>query len=150
MRPFGVTVLSILYFLSGLGALVVVVFFAFLIVALFSGQLLGGAPCVALGATLCFIATAVIGLIVILLLFNLILAWGLWTGRNWARIIVLALTALGLVLDLPSVFLIGPLALVGILFNLGIIYYLTRRHVVEFFTHEAPHRSRRQRTFAYD
>jgi CBS domain containing-hemolysin-like protein len=81
----------------------------------------------------------------------MLVSWGLWTGRNWARI----LTLFGLVLEMiPSALLIAaaviagsfgvpPMVMLGIgilgcgwlTANIYVFYYLTRSHVARYYKH---------------
>ncbi len=81
----------------------------------------------------------------------MLVSWGLWTGRNWARI----LTLIGLVLEMiPSGLLVAaafiagslgvpPLMMLGIgiigggwlIANIYVFYYLTRGNVARNFKH---------------
>ncbi len=60
------------------------------------------------------------------------IAYGLWTGQNWARRVSLFLSAIGLLLTLPALLLFPELVLV-VLFAGFVLYYFTRPRVKEFF-----------------
>ena len=80
---------------------------------------------------------------IILSLIALITAKGLWNGRKWAWTVTLILNILGLVffiLVILGIFSFIPLFrtnmtryIPDLLFNIYIIYYLTRPHVIVFF-----------------
>jgi hypothetical protein len=73
-----------------------------------------------------------IGAILILLgIFELVVAWGLWTGQGWAWTLCLVLTIISLILSLPGA--LAGVGIVGIIIDIIIIYYLTRPHVKAFF-----------------
>ncbi len=71
---------------------------------------------------------------------SLILAYGLWIGKRWARTITLILSLVGILLCLynilgiltvsPSSFLTS---IINIALNVVIIYYLTRPHIKDYF-----------------
>lgn len=60
------------------------------------------------------------------------IAYGLWTGQNWARRVSLFLSVVGLLLSLPALLLFQELVLV-VLFAGFFLYYFTRPHVKAFF-----------------
>ena len=60
---------------------------------------------------------------------NFIVAYGLWVGANWAWWLYVALLVLGIVSSVLSL----PGGIVGIAVNGLILYYMTRRHVKEYF-----------------
>ncbi len=60
------------------------------------------------------------------------IAFGLWTGQNWARRISLFLSLVGLLTSLPALFVLPELVLVA-LFAAFVLYYFTRPRVKEFF-----------------
>ncbi len=60
------------------------------------------------------------------------IAYGLWTGQNWARRVSLFLSVVGLLLTLPGLFRFPELVLV-VLFASFFLYYFTRPRVKEFF-----------------
>ncbi|MGA3405208.1 MAG: hypothetical protein ABSD49_05715 [Candidatus Bathyarchaeia archaeon] len=61
-------------------------------------------------------------------LVSLLLAWGLWTGKGWARMTALVFAILSIIVSLISFHLIG------LVIDVVIIYYLTRPNVKQFFT----------------
>ena len=95
-RPTGVTILGILQILGSLIMLATGVGFTALFGAYGSAILVFG-------------------------ILSLIFAFALFTGRNWARILVL----IGAVLDIISI--------VGIIWGVIVLYYFTRPHVVAYF-----------------
>jgi hypothetical protein len=133
-RPTGVAILAILGFivsiltiLAGIGGLVLSAFITGILNALGSNT----------------IASAVAGLAVAILsvgvllagLIYLLLSWGLWSGKNWARIIWIIFSILG-ALGALGVLVAGALGfVVPLLIDIFIIYYLTRAHVKAYFKH---------------
>ncbi len=65
-------------------------------------------------------------------LLHLGIAFGLWTGQNWARRVSLLLSVVGLLLSLPALVVLPELVLVA-LFAGFVLYYFTRPSVKEFF-----------------
>ena len=75
---------------------------------------------IASGFALSFFGT--FGLVVVAIgVLTLLFALALFSGRNWARILVMV----GAVLDIIS--------LVGIIWGAILLYYFTRKHVVAYF-----------------
>ena len=66
--------------------------------------------------------------LIIIGLVSLFLAWGLWTGKGWARMTALVFAILSLIVSLIS------RNLFGLIIDLIIVYYLTRPNVKQFFT----------------
>jgi len=64
---------------------------------------------------------------------QLVIAWGLWRGRRWARILAIILTVLGLVPDVIGSLTLNPLSLVGLLIGLLILWYLYQPQVRAFY-----------------
>lgn len=121
-RPMGVTILSILeaivgvyYLVTGLGE--------FLSSAIIRS--LAGIP-----SEIIPMIPRVLGAVLILFgLVSILLAWGLWTGKGWARMVALVFAILGIILNLVSFHIIG------LVLDVILIYYLTRSNVKKFFTH---------------
>ena len=61
-------------------------------------------------------------LFVVIGLVELFLAWGLYTGRGWARIVALVFAVIGLI-GIP----------IGTIISIIILYYLTRPNVKAYF-----------------
>ncbi|MEM0120334.1 MAG: zinc ribbon domain-containing protein [Thermoprotei archaeon] len=103
-RPTGVVILAALEFISAVLVLVT---------GIFAGSVLGfiAAPLASLGV-----------LFILIGLVELLLAWGLYMGRSWARLVAMLFAVIGL-LDFP----------LGTILGLLILYYLTRPHVKAFF-----------------
>jgi hypothetical protein len=126
VRPIGITLLAVLHVIQA--------------VILF----LGGIGLIALGA---FIRRGLFGLprflngvayligvvVLIIGLLYLGLAWGLWTGKGWAWILSLILTALGLIGSLISLVRGGFGMVVVLILDAAILYYLFRPTVRVFF-----------------
>jgi lysylphosphatidylglycerol synthetase-like protein (DUF2156 family) len=125
-RPFGVTLLAILHVLQA------ILFF------------LGGIALIALGAfirrgffgihRLLSGAASLIGVVVIVIgLLYLGLAWGLWSGKGWAWKVSLILAALGIIISLISLLGARFGALIVLILDAIIVYYLLTPHVRTFF-----------------
>ena len=122
-RPTGVTILAILEAIAGIYYLVTGFgdFVATAIIRTLAGS---GIP----SDILPLISRSVGAVLLIFGLVSLLLAWGLWTGKGWARMIALVIAILSIIASLISFHLIG-VVIDGI-----IIYYLTRPNVKQFFT----------------
>jgi len=135
-RPVGVTILAILEFIGSgicalLGILVIVGAGAGLLGSMTQGQGSGlGSLMAVIGGALsvfCFIFAALAAL----------LGWGLWTLKNWARIVVIALTILGALGTLLSLLNLSSAMIVGVVIRLAIngliIWYLLQPNVAAAF-----------------
>jgi uncharacterized membrane protein HdeD (DUF308 family) len=103
-----------------------------------------------LGVTLIAILTAIGGIIflasgLVLLLVGigiillalgiayLVMAYGLWKGREWAWTITLILSAIGIIVAIVSVAAGNVSAIISIIIQGIVIYYLYRPNVKAFF-----------------
>ena len=119
VRPTGVTVLSILFALESL------LFIIGGIGAMGVGALLGP-----IGAGLGIIVG---GILVLIGLIGLLVTWGLWTGRGWARIIAIILAILGLLTTVLGAIALEPLSIIGLLINIVILWYLFQPQVKAYY-----------------
>ena len=107
-RPLGVTIIAILAILGGIGSLV------------------GGIALVAiipiLGAVLIIIGLAYFGV-----------AYGLWKGLKWAWIITLIVTVIAFISGLGSIIVGNVGAIIPVIINGIIIYYLFQPNVKAYF-----------------
>ena len=67
-------------------------------------------------------------MLIIVGLLSILLAWGIWTGKGWARMVALVFAIVAIILSLIS------LHFVGLVIDVIIVYYLTRQNVKQFFT----------------
>ena len=116
-RPTGITILAILEVLGGLALL------------------LGGAAITALGGLVGLgLGAAFGGILIIFGLLSFVVAFGLWTGKEWAWLVALILSGLGALFDLVSIVIgLGYGSILSLLIDVAIIYYLTRPHVRAYF-----------------
>src|SRR5215467_5894700 len=122
-RPTGVTILAVLEFIVGIIAL------------------LGGLGALVGSAALGFAGRGMLsgvfgifgGVALIFGILALIVGWGMWTGREWAWIVGIVLAVLGLVSGVVQLAFFNASAILQILIDLLILYYLTRPHVKAFF-----------------
>lgn len=73
------------------------------------------------------------GVFIVLAIITFVIAWGLLTGKNWARWIGIIVSALGVLSGLATL----PIGIVFVVIDGAIIYYLTRPNVVNWFTGRA-------------
>ncbi len=148
-RPVGVTAIAVLDIVGGvllvLGALIM------LLLETLAASLLGPFVIFILRPFL----TAIIAVFMISAVIDLLLAWGLWNGKNWARLVTIILSALGIIgpvlgllifsaqLRLPATTVWAMLQgsiltlIVGIVINVLFIYILMRRDAKAFFQKQA-------------
>lgn len=119
-RPFGITVLGAYYILWGLAttlwSLLTTVFGVVII-------------CFAPG----LLASGVWGLLQGVL--SLVLGFSLYSGKDWARAVVIVLALLGIVLSVLSItsYGFGFGALINIAFNVFVLFYINSERVKRFF-----------------
>ncbi|HPT74538.1 MAG TPA: DUF2127 domain-containing protein [Methanomassiliicoccaceae archaeon] len=119
-RPAGVGVLTTLYVLQAL-------------LSILSGVLALGL--LSLLGPIGMAVGVAIGIVLIAIgVVHLIIAWGLWRGRRWARLLAIALTILGLIPDIVGSFTLNPISLVGLLIGILILWYLFQPQVKIYFT----------------
>ena len=107
-RPLGVTIIAILAILGGIGSLV------------------GG---IALVGVIPFLGAALI----IIGLAYFVVAYGLWQGLKWAWIITLIVTVIAFISGLGSIIVGNVGAVIPIIINAIIIYYLFKPNVKAYF-----------------
>lgn len=119
VRPLGVTILAVLNALSGLAFLA------------------SGAGAMAVGASVGSIFAALgmfIGVILILIgLFQLFVAWGLWSGKKWAWFLALIFGILGVLFGLVGLIGGNITSVLSLLISAVIVYYLYTQPVKAFF-----------------
>lgn len=122
-RPTGVAILAILEGIVGIYYLVAG-FGEFIAAAVIRSLALSG-----IAPEIMPIIPRVLGtLLMIVGILSLLLAWGIWTGKGWARMAALVLAILSIILSLISFHIIG------LVIDAIIVYYLTRPNVKKFFT----------------
>jgi hypothetical protein len=105
-RPLGVTIIAILMIISGIALL-------------------------STGAVLLVVG---IGVVPILLgIASFVMAYGLWVGKGWAWTITLIISVISIISAIVSIVYGGSGAIINIIINAVIIYYLYRPNVKAFF-----------------
>ncbi len=88
------------------------------------------------GAIAGFVVAIISVVVLIVGLIYLLLSWGLWSGKNWARIIWIIFAVLGALFALSTIAAGGYVAgIINLIIDALIIYYLTRPHVAAYFKH---------------
>ncbi|WP_428325573.1 hypothetical protein [Nitrosopumilus sp.] len=118
VRPTGVTILAILVIISGISAIAFGSIFSVLVgfvgasaFDMISGTVMG----IFSGA---MIATGIV---------SFVMAWGLLKGKSWAWTLTIILTIISLIIDIPS------MNVIGLVIDAVILYYLYRPHVKAYF-----------------
>ncbi len=111
-RPLGVTIIAILNILGGVGLL--------------------------LGGSMAFDPSPLEGIItggifVVIGLASFVIGYGLWKGKGWAWRIALILSVIAIILGIGSIAVGDIGALVYMLINAIVIYYLYRPNVKAYF-----------------
>ena len=134
-RPVGVTILAVLQFIGAglcvlLGILVVVGAGAGFLGSMTQGQ--GGT-----GGLMAMVGGALSVFFFVVAAIAALLGWGLWSLKNWARIAVIVLSALGAVLSLLALLNFSSAIIVGVIIRLAIngviIWYLLQPNVAAAF-----------------
>ena len=125
-RPTGVTILAVLEALGGL---------VWLLAG--AGIMMVGALMPIFGVGLAMVFGAIAGLMgLVFMIFGIIafvLAYGLFTGKEWAWLWSLIFAVIGIILALFEAMSSLGSGILPIIIYLVIIYYLTRPHVKAFF-----------------
>jgi len=133
-RPLGVTLLAILHVLQAILALII----GLVLIALGAYLLpfLVGMPRFARHPGLLGIIG---GIAIVMALLYLLLSYGLWTGKGWAWTISLILAGLGIIISLVGLILRSAVgAIITLILDALIIYYLTRINVKAYFGKAQP------------
>jgi uncharacterized membrane protein (DUF2068 family) len=153
-RPTGVTILGVLFVIAGaftlLGGIATLVAIPFVsnvnpnVIGnnelQFNGQqplLTPSEQTAALAQGSGSILTVLGAVLIPLGIASLVVAYGLFKGKSWAWFVAVALSIIGLVVNVISIVTsnMGAIAgaLVGIAINAVVLYYLSRRNVREYF-----------------
>lgn len=128
-RPTGVAILAILGFLEGIGLLIAAgIFFA-------ASDILSSTFTSTFGSLFGIISGIAGVTFLIAALIVILLSWGLWSGKNWARIIVIIFSILDILGSLGVIIFNAASGIVLLIFYIIIVYYLTRPHVAAYFKH---------------
>ncbi len=126
VRPFGVTVLTVLEIV--LGVLTLLGGMALLLVGFILPEVFPRVRYVAAGSALS--GFGLVGLAIV----DFIVAFGLWSGVNWARMLALIFAVFGIGFSVLSLFLrprVGEF--IALMLDLVIVYYLMQPRVQSYF-----------------
>ena len=126
MRPTGVTIIAILNALGGVLCLLAGLMFLAMPGMLPAGMYgMSGMLGMVIG---------VMGIVMVVCgVLSLVIAYGLWTLKNWARLLVIVFSALGIASNLVSIAGGMMHAVVGIAINAVVIWYMMRDDVKAVF-----------------
>ena len=105
-RPLGVTIIAILMIISGIALL-------------------------STGAILLVVGIGVVP--IVLGIASFVMAYGLWKGKGWAWTITLIISVISIISAIVSIAFGGYGAIINIIINAVIIYYLYRPNVKAYF-----------------
>ncbi len=134
-RPIGITILALLGFLEGVITLVIglVLIAAASTITSILNQL-GLTGITGLTGSFVSLAFAIVGAFVLVAaLIVLLINWGLWTGKNWARWLYIIIAVLGLLSALAGLTTAVASNVFWLVVDILIIYYLTRPGVASYF-----------------
>lgn len=123
-RPTGITILGVLYILAGIAWLAVAVFLGAVSSSFMNSSMMGGMA--ALGGM-------ITGIAVIVATIEFVIAGALLSGKSWARILVIILVIIDLILQLISLFGMNVFAVIFIVLDVIVLYYMWRPHVIAYF-----------------
>lgn len=149
-RPLGVTIIDILTIIGGLvfvgSGITAVTFIPFLlshvqvskINTTSSGNGAALTSAMQISPRLAYVAEGIGVALIALGLAYFVMAYGLWKGKGWAWTITIVLSFIGIGLGAGSLVTGNITAVIHLVINGVIIYYLYRRHVKVFFGKAAP------------
>ena len=123
-RPTGVTILAVLQLISGI--ILVIVAIAIEAIANLGGSSLFGQFTAVLGG-------AITAIILVLAAFAFIIAGALFSGKRWARTLVIILSIIDLIFEAVSIAGGNAFGIAEIILDLIILYYMWRPHVIAYF-----------------
>lgn len=125
-RPLGITILGILHIIGGIGATI-----AALMGAAMLGFVISEMHMLAVGGVF-------LGIFGALAVIEFVIAGALFSGRPWARVLVIIFAIIGLIMGLFSLATANPFAAFSIVIDGFLLWYMWRPHVIEYFGGEYP------------
>jgi hypothetical protein len=132
-RPVGISIVAVLGALVGIGFFLLAVLFAALSTA---GSFLqdmietyGATVVPSIGSLLTAIALGIAGVLAIIGILYLVTAYGLWTGKGWARMLAIVL----LILDIIGGLLTLPAGIIGLIIAGVLLWYFFTPSVKAYF-----------------
>lgn len=131
-RPTGITILGILHLIGGAASLIMAAL---------------GAAMLGVSGSMGYMSMMTAGfgslfLIIfgILAIIEFVIAGALFSGKSWGRMIVIVLSVIGLIIGLASI--VGnPFAILNIILNVFVLWYMWRPHVIAYFGVSQPYQS---------
>lgn len=132
-RPTGVTIIAILNIIGGIigviGGIALVILGPIFPSAFEQGSEMSGLPAAAFGA----LGIGIGGILFALGIFSFIVAYGLWTGKGWAWTLTVVLAIISIALNAVSLASANFGAIISIIIDGIILYYVYRPHVKAYF-----------------
>ncbi|QUC64304.1 hypothetical protein NsoK4_07695 [Nitrosopumilus sp. K4] len=122
-RPFGITILSILYIFGGIVVAIVAAMFG-----IFSAMMADS-----MMEEFVVIGGVISGIFVGVAVLEFVIAGCLFSGKKWTRKIVIVFVIVDLVLEFISIFGGNMFGVAMLILDLFVLYYLYRPHVIEYF-----------------
>lgn len=123
-RPTGITILGVLHVILGIVFVIAAAVFG-AASTMMGNSFMGGFMSVIGGAL------AVVFVIVAILYF--VIASALFSGKRWGRTVIIVLSIIDLIFELVSIAGGNVFAIVGIIMDLIVLYYMWRPHVIAYF-----------------
>lgn len=145
MRPTGVVLIALYHFVSAIFLVVLAIFLVVggSVVGAMFGAGHGGAAGLGLGL---FVGVLGGAFVLVFALIAIVAGYGVWTFREWGRILCIVLAVISILLSLPGLllmhlhfgFFFGGFRLFRIALNVLIIWYLAQPQIVALFHRSTP------------
>lgn len=146
MRPTGVVLIAVYHFLSALFLLLFAVFLAVggtVLAGMFGASRFGSAAGVGLGLMVGLLGAV---FLFVFALVAVVAGWGVWSMREWGRILSIVLSVIALIFSLPGLLMMGlhvhlffgTYRLFRIAISILIIWYLVQPEIKALFQKGTP------------
>ena len=122
-RPFGITIIAILYILGGIGSTIIAVMFGAFSTMMANSMM----------DEFAVLGSVITGIFVSVAILEFIISGCLLSANNWARKIVIVFVGIDMVLEFFSIFGGNMFGIAMIILDSFVLYYLYRPHVMEYF-----------------
>ncbi len=144
MRPTGITLIALYHFLSA--AFLVCVAFALAIGGSVLGAMFAAGKSIPFGGMSFFVGVVGAAFILGFAVVAALAGYGVWTLREWGRILCILLAGITVLLSLPGLlfmglhfgFFLGGYRLIKLAINVAIIWYLLQPQIISLFRRGAP------------
>ena len=126
IRPTGITVLGILQIVAG-----IMLSISAIMIGAISGTMMGHSY---FGAMASIVGSAVAAVLVVLAVFSFLTAGALFSGKKWARTLIIGFSIINLVTAAASMMVGNVFGFGAIILNGIVLYYMWRPHVITYFT----------------